>query len=235
MLQIREREAECLRRRMRGVMVGPDQHGDMPRAGPRPERRTNRCPGGPQSRRIRRQRRADFVAVRRQVVETDLPAHPVAPAVEITSLARLAAETTPQGSVGDAELGPEGWPRRGVSEGVRRVEHVETPAEASGVGGAGEQVAHQRLTRGDLLVGQDVPGADLKAARPHQRRDRLGLLRADPKVVLQQDGLTVEQKRTKPRLVAEALDHVVEGGDQPGRNSALVRYHSRSQWVWGIR
>ena len=202
---------------MRRVVVGTDEHGHMPGPGSSPERRTECCPGRPQLRRVLGQRGADLVTVGRQVVEPHLASGPIAPAEQVALLPRLAAESPPERAVLDVELGGQGRPRRRMTERVGRVEHVEPASQTSGVGGAGEQIADQRLARRDELVRQHVPGPDLQPARPHQRRSGFRLLRTCAEVVLDQDCLTVEQKRAKPRRAIEPLQNVVERGDESGQ------------------
>ena len=104
---------------MRRVVVGPDEHGDVRRARPRVELHLEPGPRGGQSLGIGRQRRADLVAVGREMIEQDLASIRRAPAEEIALLAWLAAEPAPERPVGDAELGTEGGPDRGVTERVR--------------------------------------------------------------------------------------------------------------------
>ena len=94
---------------------------------------------------ISRQRRADLIAVGRQVVEQDLAAVGAAPAVEIPLLPRLTTEPAPDHPVAHPELGGEGGPRRGMAEGVGRVQHVAPAAESFGVGLAGQKIPDQRL------------------------------------------------------------------------------------------
>ena len=172
-LQLRQRRPERFRIGVRRVVVGTDEHGHMPGPGPGPQHRTDCCPGRSQLRRVRGQRGAHLVAVGRQVVEPHLASGPIAPAEEVALLPRLAAESPPERAVLDVELGGQGRPRRGMTERVGRVEHVEPASQTSGVGGTGEQIADQRLARGDELVRQHVPGPDLQSAGPHQPPRRL--------------------------------------------------------------
>ncbi len=104
-----------------------------------------------------------------------------------------------------------------MTERVGRVEHIEPASQTSGVGGTGEQIADQRLTRWNELVRQHVPGPDLQSAGPHRRRRGFRLLRTNAEVVLDQDGLTVEEKRSKARLPTEPFQDVVERGDKAGQ------------------
>jgi hypothetical protein len=53
------------------------------------------------------------------MVKQDLAAIRRAPAEEIALLPCLAAEPAPEHAIGDAELGPEAGPYRGVAECVR--------------------------------------------------------------------------------------------------------------------
>ena len=65
-----------------------------------------------------------------------------------------------------------------MTEGIGRVEHIRSAAQAFRVRGAGEEIPHQRLPGGDELVREDVPGTGLEAAIAHQAAERLEPLRA---------------------------------------------------------
>ena len=55
-----------------------------------------------------------------------------------------------------------------MTEGVRRIEHVEAAPQTLGVRRAEQQVSDQPLAGGDLLVGQHVPRSHLQPTRLHQ-------------------------------------------------------------------
>ena len=107
-----------------------------------------------------------------------------------------------------------------MAERVGRVEHIHAPAEALAVLLPREQVADQRFTGGNQLIGQNVPGTDLQAARADQLPDPICLLRSDPEVVFQQNGLAVQHKG-ELGLRAEAVEKVVDGRNQPAQKDRL--------------
>jgi hypothetical protein len=127
-----------------------------------------RAPGPLQPGRIGGERRAGLVSVGREVMEQDFAPVGGAPAEEVALLASLSPEPTPEHTTADTELGGEHGPDRGMAEGIGRVEHVEPPPEALRIRAPHEQVAHQRFTGGDQLVGEHVPGTDLEPAAGDQ-------------------------------------------------------------------
>ncbi len=108
-----------------------------------------------------------------------------------------------------------------MAEGVGGVEHPPVRrVERLLVAGADEQVPEQRLAGRNQLVGQHVPGAGRQPAGAHQGRHPLPLLGPDDQVVLQQDGLAVEQEGGEARVGVELGQQAVNQGHQPGAQRA---------------
>ena len=103
-----------------------------------------------------------------------------------------------------------------MTERIGGVEHVGPPAEPLGVGPAEQQVPQERLAGGNQLVGEDVPGPDLKPTVAHEARDPRALFGPDAQIVLEQDGLAIEKEAAKIGSGVEPVQQVVDGGDQAG-------------------
>src|SRR5438552_14418954 len=107
-----------------------------------------------------------------------------------------------------------------MAERVRGIENVGSPAELFGVGATGEEVSHQGFAGGDELVREDVPGTDLQPSIGHQAAHGVDSVGADSQVVLEQDGLAVEQETSEAGFRLEASDQIIdrrhESGDEPG-------------------
>jgi hypothetical protein len=116
------------------------------------------------------------------------------PAVEIAILTRLTAEPAPHNSKANAELSCELRPHRGVAKGVRGVQDVGATTETISIAFSSEEISDQRFARRDQLVGQHIPGTDLKPSSPHQLGYFCDALGSDLEIVLQQDSLTVQEK-----------------------------------------
>ena len=213
-LELGQQVAQARHGRVRGVMVGAEEHGDVlrgralhqdgPDRGPRLGEPVRRC----------RQRGPDLVPRGREVPHQHVPPVGAAPAVQVALLAGLAAQPPPHDAAPDPELARQRRPRRRMAEGVGRIQHVEPPAELVGVRGAQQQVANQRLAGGDQLVGEDVPGPHLQAPCFHQGLE-IGLaLGARVQVVGDEHGLAVEQEALVPRVGLEPLDQVVQRGQE---------------------
>src|SRR2546426_295259 len=79
-----------------------------------------------------------------------------------------------------------------------------------------QEVSHQTLARRDLLIGKDVPWAQLEAARFHQGPDIRLAVRAGPQVILGEDRLPVEQKAPVGRVRLEPRDQIIDNADEAG-------------------
>ena len=118
------------------MMIGADEHGDVFAGRALDERGPNLRPNVGESRAGAGQRRADLVAVGRQMPEQDLAAIWPSPAKEVLFLARLATKPPPQDSVFQPELSGEGGQHRRVAERIGRVQDIEASAQAFRVRGA---------------------------------------------------------------------------------------------------
>ncbi len=106
----------------------------------------------------------------------------------------LPGAAPPEHQTAKAKLARQHGQRAGMPEGIRRVECRERAAELRCVAPAKEQVPDQRLSRGDELVGEDVPWTNLQlAALGHPGDARSGSW-PDCQVVAQEYGLAVQQK-----------------------------------------
>ena len=215
-LEPREQVADPVDRGRRGVMVRAHRHRELGRGRPAGQDRPEPRPRFRQRAGVVHQARTRLVTVRRQVMQQDRAAIRSVPAVQITFLPGLATEAAPEHAVRDAEFGGERGPDGRVAEGVRRVEHVGATAKPLGVGPAEQKIANERLPGRDEFVREDIPRPDLQPAVAHEPRDARTLLRTDPEVVLEQHGLTVEEEAAKIGRGVEAVEQIVEGGNEPG-------------------
>ena len=104
-----------------------------------------------------------------------------------------------------------------MSERVRRIQHVGAAAEGLDVDPAEQEIAEQRLGGGHQLVRQHVPGAHLEPALGNQSGDPRALIGTEAQVVLDEHGLAVEKETAKAGLDLEAVEQVVDGGNEPRR------------------
>ncbi len=188
---------------MRGVVIGPDEHGDVLTGRALHQRAAHRRPRGEQAPGVGGQGRPDLVPGRRQVPQQDVLLIEPAPAVQVPLLARLAPQTAPHHAVADPELPRQRGPGAG-------------PAQPLRVRGAEQQVPHQAFARRDLLVGQHVPRPHLQPARLHERPHVAFPVRAGPQVILDQHRLPVEQKTAVRRVRLQPLDEIVRDRHQAG-------------------
>jgi len=200
---------------MRGMVVGPDEHRDMLALRASQQRVAHARPRFAQTLARGWERRADLVPLRRQVPDEHLPAGRAGPAEQIALLAGLTTPAPPQHPIPDSELTREFRPGRRVAERVGRVQHVQPPAQPLGVGGTEEEVADQRLPRGDELVREHVPRPDLESPRLDESLDLRVAVGARLQVVLEEDGLAVEQEAAVPGIGVESRDQIVEHRHEP--------------------
>ena len=158
---------------------------------------------------------AGLVPLWRKVIEQNRAAVRPEPPEEVAVARARSAESSPECPEADAEFsgecGPNGW----MTKGVRRIEDVGSAAEPLGVGGAGEEVAHQGFAGGNELVGEYVPGTHLQPPLRHQPAHDLEAVGADSEVILQQDRLAIEQEASEAGLRFETGDEVVESRYEP--------------------
>ena len=138
-----------------------------------------------------------------------------APSVEIAILSRITTQAAPQHAKLDAELARETRQHRRVTEGIGRVQHVQPSAQPLRVSGAEQQVSDEGLTGRNQLVGQDVPGTDLEAPGFHQRLDLAVALGSSAQVVLDENGLPIEQEAAKSAVRLEPFQQHVEHCHEP--------------------
>src|SRR5437764_1121635 len=101
-----------------------------------------------------------------------------------------------------------------MPERIGTVEHTDRlGAEARDDAPPLQQVADERFPAGNQLVREDVPRARLEPPLAQQRAELLGALRTHVEIVVEQDGLPVEQK-----TLAEAwrvIEELVNERDEP--------------------
>ena len=217
-LQLGQEPAKLLRRRMRPVVVRSYEDRDVPRGCAGDQRVAHCGPRCAQRIAVRRKRSADLVALRREVIHQQLAAGRPPPPHQITS---LVTQPAPQHRSVEGELASEIGKNRWMAESVRRIEYVEPAAQAGRVGAADEEVAHQRLARGDLLVGQHIPGPDLEPPGSHQSAHQRLAIRPYREVVLEQNRLPVQEEGLEGRISLESFEQVVEQSDQSDTKGRL--------------
>ena len=102
-----------------------------------------------------------------------------------------------------------------MTEGVRRVGDRRDPAERLRDPTTLEQVAHVALAGGEERVGLDVPRADREPPGRDGGHQLVAPRGAHHQVVLQHDGLAVEQESPLGVLV-ELVEDPVDRVDEPG-------------------
>ena len=93
---------------------------------------------------------------------------------------------------------------RDVAEHVGEVAHGHHAAELGGAQHAGLEVAHDGLARDHELVHEALPRTDRYASARDESRDGVGLFGPYLEVVVDDDGLAVEQE---PRVREVAVEH----------------------------
>ena len=121
---------------------------------------------------------------------------------------------SPHDGVGEAELGQDLGHLGDVAEHVGQVADVHRPAEGPRPAQTELEVADQRLTGDEELVGQGVPGAHGQAPRGGQAAQGLLGLGSDLEVVVDHGHLAVEQEVAERRVRLEPGEEVVEQVDQ---------------------
>ncbi len=134
-----------------------------------------------------------------------------APTEDDAEIVELVAEPPGEEEGPKAELRQELRQLCGMTEGVRRVPRprrldAELPADAP----AEQQVADERLSADEQLVGEHIPGANLESSGREQRAQALLALGAELEIILQDDRLPVQREGAK-RLVA--LEHLEDPVD----------------------
>jgi hypothetical protein len=83
-----------------------------------------------------------------------------------------------------------------MPEGIGTVKHWRAHgAEQLKLMATNEQVPHKRLAAGNQLIGEHVPGACLEPPGSEQAANTIPLRRASLQVILQDDGLPIEEER----------------------------------------
>ena len=216
-LEPREQIAHPVDRGRRGVVVGAHRHRELRGGRPAGEHRPEPRPRFGQRTWIVHQARARLVAVRRQVMQQDRAAVGSVPAVEVAFLPGLAAEARARArrtrcrTRRRARARSAGWPNASgeYSTSVR-------PPSRSASARPSSRLRTSDSPDGIELVGEDIPRPDLQPTVAHEPRDSRALLGPDPEIVLEQDGLTVEEEAAKIRGGVEAVEQVVDGGDEAG-------------------
>ena len=105
---------------------------------------------------------------------------------------------------------------RDVAEHVGEVPHAHRAAELVAPCDAELEVAHDRLSRHHELVHEDHPRPEVEPARGDERGDALGPVGPDLGVVVDDDGLAVEEEPPVRIVVLEEVEQVVDERDQTG-------------------
>src|SRR3954452_12795923 len=154
------------------------------------------------------------------MIEQHLAPIRTVPTIQIVLLARLTAQPPPEDSKPDAELAGQLGPNCRVSKGVGRVEHITATTEPMRIRLSGEEISNQRFSRGDELVGENVPGTYLKPLGAHQLHDGGFSVRPHREIVLEENGLSVEQKG-RAGLRGKLVEEIIESGNQAGKKDGL--------------
>src|SRR5256885_293895 len=106
------------------VVVGPDEHRDLPGGSAGYQRGAYAGPdvGKPIS--VGSQPRSNLISVGRKMVQEDIAPVRPAPTVEVALLPGLPPNAAPNHSVSHPEFARELGPDRGMAKGIRRVKHV---------------------------------------------------------------------------------------------------------------
>jgi len=214
-LEVRQQVAQAGQCGMGRVMVGADEQRHVLPGGALHQRRAHLTPNVRQSGAGSRQRRADFVTLLRKMPQQDVPSVQATPAKKVLLLTRLSAQAAPH----NPELHPE-LPRQRrqcgrMPECIGRVQHVRSPTQALGIRRAEQQVPDQRLPRRDQLVRQHVPRPYLQAAGFDECLQLALALGTSTQVILDEDGLTVEQEGPESRIGGHTFEENVEHRDEP--------------------
>ena len=105
---------------------------------------------------------------------------------------------------------------RDVAEHVGQVSHLHGAAELGRAPQAELEVADDRLARDHELVHEDHPRPHRQAAGGGQAAQRLGRLGPYLEVVVDDDGLAVEQETGVAQVALEEGEELVEQPDEPG-------------------
>ncbi len=150
-----------------------------------------------------------------EVLHQHLGAVGAAPPVLGGLLARLAAEPAPD----DGRLHPEPAQELRdlgrVAERVGDVADVHARAERARRRAAPRQVADEGLAADEERVGEDVPRPEGEAALRNEALDLLSTLRPHREVVLDDDGLAVEQEALEVWTLLQNRQEVVQHVDEP--------------------
>ena len=122
----------------------------------------------------------------------------------------------PEDATVDAEAAQQRRQVGDLAEGVGQVADSHRPAERLRRPMAPQQVTHQRLAGGQELVRDDVPGPDGQPPLPRQALDRLAPVGAHLQVVLDEEGVAVQQEVAVVRVALQDLQQQVEEADQAG-------------------
>ncbi len=140
------------------------------------------------------------------------------------ALGRLAAHTAPEDDGVDAEAAQDSRQMGDVSEGVRGVADHHHRAELCRRADADLEVAHRGLAADKKLVGEHVVGADEQAAGLNQPLDVGAAVRAHLQVVVQDDGLPVQDEVPVLGVPVQQVEELVQHAHQahPERLEGLV-------------
>jgi hypothetical protein len=100
-----------------------------------------------------------------------------------------------------------------MPEGVGAIQHVgRRGAQRTQHSPAGEEVPNQSLARRNERVGEHVPRPSLECTLPERVRDIGGAFRSELEIVLERNGLSVEQERRLRASVEDSVDERYKPG-----------------------
>ncbi len=161
---------------------------------------------GPTRRRgvgIRREIRAQLIPGAGQVIGHDA----FVPSAPVKRIA-LAAAAAPDHDKRLAEAGGDVWQGRRVAKRIRAIQHRRRfGTQVTHSAGAGQQVAHQPFAAGNQFVREDKPRTGFEPTPAQRRTQFRGALGSDAEIILEHNGLPIEQKAgAGGRVIEEFID-----------------------------
>ena len=233
---LREHGEAPLKIRLSRMMIGPVEQQDDPRRRSLLKLRLESRPSRSHRGFIQRQSAPEFVSVRWQMVYHDPLTRWGHPHEGVLRGMPDATDPAPRDGHRQPEPVSEEWHRGRMAEGVRAIEYggshrTETVHHSP----PRLEIADQRLAARDLIVGEHIPrpGFDNAALQGiGQTRERL---RPHPQIIIEHDGLPIEQERHGPGMVQDGVHQRHQplpkplGGVVPLTIPVRVRHHGNPQ------